>query len=579
MTQEFDAQATNVIPEYADNMFIERLPAILGLKQLQASFDRPPLLSEHDRARPPEERLHIVLRLLRFSQPTVAARELGRRIEQMILQGYIGRNPNTSDWMRFAQTCGLREATVKAARSGAAPVLPADALGNLVPVSDTSISTLVAGPPGAGKTHSVETALLRYKQVIYHTAPFVLAQIVWLRVECPPNGSLVSLCRFFFAAVDTALNRAGIESNLVDQYKTASLAVLLVGMARVANLHGIGMLVIDEIQHVKVAHSEGSTLLNFLVTLRNSIGIPLLLVGTMSALRVVQRTFRDARRADGLGSILFDRLGPAEVLAVEQDEAKAEDTEGDSPKPPQPIYGPEFYDFMKRMWRWQYLKIDTELSVPVLNAMYEETQGVIDLVIKLFVLIQMQLINITAAKPSNVEQITPVLIQQVAARSFNAVRPFIKALRENNQDAIALHEDLLNFNEWFSNYIAGVGMAELNPSNDADHGSPGLPPMTVSGSIDSRVADGVMDGFKIPPKDRAAILSRHGALIENGDISGFVEAISRDQLAHQARKDRSPPRVKAPPIDGDLRAVLEGCTDPSEAAKLLGPASLSEALD
>ena len=62
------------------------------------------------------------------------------------------------------------------------------------------------------------------------------------------------------------------------------LAVLLTGMARVANLHAIGILVVDEIQHVKISRGEGSVLLNFLVTLRNTIGVSLLMIGTMSAL-------------------------------------------------------------------------------------------------------------------------------------------------------------------------------------------------------------------------------------------------------------------------------------------------------
>lgn len=76
------------------------------------------------------------------------------------------------------------------------------------------MSCLIIGPPGMGKTHSGKTALGHYDQFIFQEAPLHVAQITWLRIECPPDGSLVALCRFFFAAVDKALEEAGFNSNL-----------------------------------------------------------------------------------------------------------------------------------------------------------------------------------------------------------------------------------------------------------------------------------------------------------------------------------------------------------------------------
>lgn len=566
------------IPEYAGNPFIERLPPITSISEVQRSFDRPPLLTEQDRRRPPEERLHIVMRLLRYSQPTVTAREVGRKVELMIRQGYVGRNPLTSDWVRMVQACGMREAAEKASKGQGSVASPVEVLGDLTPVSDTSMSTLVVGPPGMGKTHAVETALSRFKQVIYHEKPFALAQIVWLRLECPPNGSLVGLCTFFFEAVDKALRSAGVQSDLAQQYKRANLATMLTGMARVANLHAIGLLVIDEIQHVKVAHSEGGSLLNFLVTLRNSIGIPLMMIGTMSAMSVVQRTFRDARRADGLGSTLFNRMEPALVAIRSETTSAGEVPQADAAEGPRPVYGPEFEGFVKRMWRWQYTNFVTPLTTELLNALYDETQGVTDLLVKLFVLIQMRLIEASGAAKSNEEVITPELVHEVAASSFHVVRPFLKALRENDQKALLKHEDLVDFSAWFEAHLQNVGLAELEPQRDEDHGDPSMPPMVTEGAIDRALLDSLLQGFLIEPKDRARYLARHSDKVEAGDVSGLVDALRTEMLAAGTRAEGRKRRAHVPPVDGDLRKLAEGATDAAEVAERLGLASLDEAL-
>lgn len=588
------------IEEYENNLFIAQLPPILSLRDMQLQFDRPPLLSERDRLRSPEQRLHIVHRLLNYSQPTVVARDLGQRIEHMIYRGYVGRNPETSEWARMVQAIGMRERAVKdAAKAGRAEKTGAASkarvvdgsgfIGDLKPTEDTSMSTLVVGPPGMGKTHSVRTALCRFKQVVFHRTPFDLAQILWLRVECPATGSLVALCHGFFAAVDEALRKAGFESNLEQEYKRQSIGVMIIGMARVANLHAIGLLVIDEIQHVKVAHGAGSELLNFLVTLRNSIGVPLMMVGTMSALGVVQRTFRDARRADGLGSILFNRMAPADEeqrrvdVQAEQERTARLEAAGDDVDPADALpivvrnYGPDFAGFVRRMWRFQYTGARSEISVEVLNALYDETQGITDLVVKCFVLAQVLLINQTAAAGGKHdaadEIITAELIRQVAKTCFNAVRPFVKALRENDQAALRKWEDLSDFNQWFADYIVGIGMRDVEPLEDADHGAAQLPPIVADGRIDPESLDAVLEGLGVPLSDRAAMIARHADQVEAGDLAGLVGSVSRELAAVRSRDGKARTKRQAP-IDGDLRGAIEGASDAAEVARRIGAPSL-----
>ena len=55
---------------------------------------------------------------------------------------------------------------------------------------------------------------------------------------------------------------------------------MMLHMSQVANLHGLGALVIDEIQHlIRGRGNDPEDLLNFLVTLVNTIGVPVLVIG------------------------------------------------------------------------------------------------------------------------------------------------------------------------------------------------------------------------------------------------------------------------------------------------------------
>lgn len=582
------------LPEYTDNPFIEALGPIRKLKEVQASLDRPPLLMEYDRRRPPEERMHTALRLLRYSQPTVVGRTVGMQIDQMIRQGYIGRNPLTSDWYRKAAACSERESEIErvsrnARLSGRPTLSPEAVFTEMTSENDTSLSCLMVGPPGTGKTHMVKLALAHYPQVIVHDAPvedtlapLVVTQITWLRVECPPDGSLKGMCSFFFAAVDKALRGAGIASNLEKEYRSQTIPVQLVGMARVANLHAIGILVIDEIQHAKISRGEGHSLLNVLVALRNTIGISLIMIGTMSALPILQRTFRDARRADGMGSILFSRMPPADSMkSLTPASAEHAGTgNGDGIDGPVAIYGEEFEGFVRRMWRWQYTAADTELSVELLNAFYEETQGVTDLIIKLFALCQMSLMTIAAARPNFDERITPELVREVASKSFNTVRKFIKALRENDEKALREYEDLLDYGNWFEAQISGMGVPERSPMFDEDHGASKFPPMVVEGSIDRGVVDQVLKGMDVKDSRREDFIVRNRELIERGDLSGLVAAaqVLVQNEAELAIRPQS--RKEVPPTDpNDLRLRLSGVSEAGAVAGALDAPDLHEALE
>ena len=135
---------------------------------------------------------------------------------------------------------------------------------------------------GIGKSLAVERILRLYPQVIHHSKyqgrNFTYSQIVWLKLDCPFDGSLKGLCINFFQAVDSIL---GTSYHKNYGSKTRTTDEMLPYMALVAANHGIGILVIDEIQRLSLAKSGGSEkMLNFFVQLVNTVGVPVILFGT-----------------------------------------------------------------------------------------------------------------------------------------------------------------------------------------------------------------------------------------------------------------------------------------------------------
>ncbi|MBF4223146.1 ATP-binding protein, partial [Vibrio anguillarum] len=120
-----------------------------------------------------------------------------------------------------------------------------------------------------------------------------------LKLECPHDGSVKSLCINFFRAVDEALNTDYQETYV----KPRSSAESLLGdIARVAALHSIGILVIDEIQHLDHFKSGGSDrILNFLHNLVNNLGIPILFCANPPFDVLLSLSFKSGRRAESSG--------------------------------------------------------------------------------------------------------------------------------------------------------------------------------------------------------------------------------------------------------------------------------------
>jgi len=167
-------------------------------------------------------------------------------------------------------------------------------------------------------------------------------------------------------------------------------------MANLVARHSLGVLVIDEVQNLLQARgTSAEELLNFLVELDNTIGIPIVLIGTTKALPILMKEFRRARRAAGQGDLVWDRM---------EDDAIWE-------------------QFLRTLWGYQFMRQATPLTPELSHALYEASQGITDLAVKLYLLAQMH------ALASGEEVITPDLFGRAAAANLRMVQPFLAALR------------------------------------------------------------------------------------------------------------------------------------------------------
>lgn len=393
---------------YKGNPFIEALPEILEPRQVVRSIKSKIDFNQSDCQASSSVRAHLISQMMgQFFYPITRHIDLEKKLSIMIRQGYVGRNLKDGSLNARLQNGYERLMSGK------------DDVIEFPQVNSTALSLAFIGCSGSGKTTTLNKILSTYPQVIYHPK-FNFTQIVYLRVDCPHDGSLKSLCLHFFRAIDQAL-----DSNYEQKYalKRHSVETLLNLMRQISNHHAIGLLVIDEIQHLSVNKSGGAEkMLNFFVTLVNTVGLPVVMVGTPKARFIFEGDFRSARRGAGFGSIFWEQLAKESNF-----------TQGDGT-----LRKSEWNKLTDHLWKYQWLrKADLTLSEDIRDRWYELSQGVLDIVVKLYVLAQLRAID------SGLERITVKLLQNTYEEDLKPIHPMIEALQSGRADRIAQFSDLV----------------------------------------------------------------------------------------------------------------------------------------
>lgn len=366
------------IEEYSNNPFIEALPEIFTEDDIIERFSVKPRIEEKDKNMESNLRYHIIKRIKNFVQPLPVHFTVERRLSTLIRRGYLARNPLDKSYLERLRILNeLRDNKVYD------DLLIEEKMNN---IRSTADSLSIIGISGIGKTTAIERLLLMYPQVIVHEEykgqNFSRTQIVWLKIDCPYDGSLSTLCKSFFKAIDDILGTRYLEKF---GYSNRVTSTMMLHMTSLASIYGIGVLVIDEIQQLLNSKNDMEEMLNFFVTLSNTVGIPTVLIGTSKAQKIFKGNFRQARRAASEGSIFWDRMIKESA---------------------------EWIFFLETLWDFQCLKQYTELTDEIKEVFYDECQGITAIAVNLFILTQERALS------EGKEKITADVIRTTAKRIF-----------------------------------------------------------------------------------------------------------------------------------------------------------------
>ncbi|MDJ0742538.1 MAG: ATP-binding protein [Xenococcaceae cyanobacterium MO_167.B27] len=406
--------------EYNANPMIQALPLIMSDQEFLQSATIMPDFSPEERMFEPHLRFHCVERLSRYFDPIDKTLELQRIVSVLLRQGYIARNILQPQYARRANQI------YEAIKTGSGKTIE-----NYVDVPTSASGFTLIGPSGMGKTTNLKNILSLYPQVIAHPQHNAY-QLVWIKVDCPHAGSLKGLCIDIFKEVDRLLG-----TNYFKKFGSTrnSEDYMLAQVAQLAHTHHLGMLVIDEMQNLVNARRTKDDLLNFLVKMDNIIGVPVIRVGTNEAYPILQGNFRNARRGTGEGGVLWDRM-------------KQEDEDEWS----------EWQFFVEGMWKYQWTTEYTVLTDEIYEALYFETQGIIDLVVKLFKMVQWR-----AIAQGGDEIVTVELIHEVAKEGLYLVKPMLDAIRSGDTEWMNKYKDIapLSTVEYQTKYASKLESKDL----------------------------------------------------------------------------------------------------------------------
>lgn len=410
-----------IIEEYNSNPFIQALPTIRNKEEIVTILNQNNKISKKELESDEYVRIHMLQRIYKgVFQVLPIHIKVFNMVDTLIRQGYVDRNPFDPEYIRHINKLGNKLINKDFSMS---------INSNFV---TTASCGLLIGFSGMGKTRIVNKVLKNIPQVIchnsYNNTDFNSIQVTWIKLEAPHNSSLKALSLNFIMKIDELIGSKNMERYAV---KNLSVDAMLPIMGQLANNINLGLLVIDELQHL---NKNTSQVMNYFVCMMNTFSIPICLIGTPACYDMLTGELRIARRVTGTGEIIWNNM------------------QNDK----------EFRLFINGIWKNQYVRNKTKLDEEMINLFHEKTQGISDLVIKLFVNTQ------KVAIERNIETITKDLVEKVWAKEFKLLSPMIGSIQTKNKAKMFQYNDIKVIDDRVFNTKNNMKAFRFNKNSTAD---------------------------------------------------------------------------------------------------------------
>lgn len=405
------------VERYNSNALIRVLDVLQEPEEMQARLSHAFKYSESERELPRSVKNLQLEQLSKLYLAFPRVIELAETIHAMVCEGYLGRAPfSEGDFARRQRAYDLDaddDAFDDDEKSGA------------------EYSAALIGIPGIGKSRAIKRVLAKLKlsRVIYHPE-LDIHQIPALLIEMPYKGNQLNVLAH---SIIRAIDKLYPQGNYVAMYLRGKpdAEVLFMDAVNLMQIHYVGILIVDESQNKdyrkrldsmrKGNEANGQTpLTTLLINASNTSQIPLLLTGTPELRDIMAVRMSMARRGVGHGLRLW------KPLSLPRANAQGEVTDMG-----------EFDVFLHVLWGYQWTKTPFELTQRMRNLFYYYTQGISDVVIKLFHCVQLR-----AIRDGGDEIVDEALVHDVANDELKAMTELTAAMRDLDYDRMGKAADL-----------------------------------------------------------------------------------------------------------------------------------------
>ncbi|WP_335340223.1 AAA family ATPase [Collimonas arenae] len=277
--------------------------------------------------------------------------------------------------------------------------------------------SLVAGLSGMGKSTLVDRILGYLGEQVqchsgFHGKEFSETQVLWLRRNVPEHCSVGTLCSTFGDYTDRVL-RMSLYGGIFDKLKRGGRDAYLAEIRKIITTHHVGLLVLDEFQNLSLMGVGAKKIIALLVNLRDELGLPIVVVGTYKALRLLEGDLSIARRLVEGG--YFDLERPT--------------TSDDS----------NWQELCEITWQYQWIREPIEYSSDIGDALFEVSQGITGIMLNVFVASQL-----AAMEDGGHERVDADLIRHVFKERMKPLHQAVRILKSGDPRLLDKFDDIYN---------------------------------------------------------------------------------------------------------------------------------------